>query len=267
MRRAQAIEIQDLAWCPPSLRDAVTDLLRSATCWSGCYAPVLPRLRRALERSGAHRVVDLCSGGGGPWLARGHHLGDAVTVCLTDRYPNRQALDRAVRHGAGRLMFHPRPVDARHVPEMLDGFRTLYSSFHHFEPHDARAILADAVRTRQGLAVFEATSRSPQAILLMLLAPVFALLATPFVRPFRWSRLAWTYALPLVPFVALCDGLVSCLRTYSPSELAELADAVDDGDYAWESGAVPSGWFGLSITYLIGVPGVARNASPPASPR
>src|SRR2546425_11759383 len=83
----------------------------------------------------------------------------------------------------------------------------------------ARAILADAVHNRQGIGVFEATQRRALALLLMLLAPLMMLVVTPFIRPFRWSRLLWTYLIPLVPLVTLFDGLVSCLRTYSVQEL------------------------------------------------
>ena len=33
--------------------------------------------------------------------------------------------------------------------------------------------------------------------------------ATPFVRPFRWSRLLFTYVIPLIPLLVLFDGTVS----------------------------------------------------------
>ena len=46
---------------------------------------------------------------------------------------------------------------------------------------------------------------------------------TPLIRPLRWSRLLWTYLIPLVPVITLFEGLVSCLRTYSVQELHDLA--------------------------------------------
>src|SRR5439155_21664731 len=121
-------------------------------------------------------------------------------------------------------------VDATSGPPALSGFRTLFSSFHHFRPEEARRILADAVRQRQGIGVFEATQRSAPAMLAMLLTPLFVLLATPFIRPFRLSRLFWTYLLPVVPIVALFDGVVSCLRTYTPTELRALVAEVPGGE-------------------------------------
>src|SRR2546428_135033 len=82
-------------------------------------------------------------------------------------------------------------------------------------------LLADAVYQRQGIGVFEAGQRSLLAIMLTLLAPLVLLVVTPLIRPFRWSRLLWTYLIPLVPMVTLFDGLVSCLRIYSVQELKD----------------------------------------------
>ena len=138
-------------------------------------------------------------------------------------------------------------------------FGTLFSSFHHFRPEQARAILADAVEKKQGIAVFEGTRRSPLALVLMLLVPLIVLISTPFIRPFRWSRLIWTYLIPIVPLLSLFDGLVSCLRTYTCDELRELVTGLDE--YDWEIGEEPARHGPIPVTYLIGLPAGANRAS------
>ena len=50
------------------------------------------------------------------------------------------------------------------------------------------------------------------------------------------ARLVWSYLVPLVPLTVLIDGMVSCLRTYSPPELRALIAGFDI--YTWESGKV-----------------------------
>src|SRR5574341_447418 len=231
MRRLHLLEIHDQAWCPASLRDAVTDNLQFYLNLGNSYGPIAPRLRAAVARAGATRIVDLCSGGGGPWrrLCRAF---DGVGILLTDKFPNRAALGRTRTATGSRVDFYPESVDATRVPGTLAGFRTLFTSFHHFAPDQARTILQDAVRRRQGIGVFEVTARRPGAILALLLAPLLVLLSAPFIRPFRWSRLAWTYSLVL-PVVAVCDGIVSCLRTYAPAELRELVAGLTQDGYAW----------------------------------
>ena len=49
------------------------------------------------------------------------------------------------------------------------------------------------------------------------------LLLTPFVRPFKWSRILLTYVVPLVPLIVVFDGTMSFLRLYLEHELREPA--------------------------------------------
>jgi len=257
MKRLHLIEIEDQDWCPRTVRDAATDYLQFALATAKPYGAVIPILANALQRTGTRHVLDLCSGGAGPWpwLHPGlAEKGVNVSVCLTDKYPNMEAFGRLSRLTGQAISYHPQPVDATRVPSGLPGFRTMFTAFHHFRPEQACAVLADAVRKRQGIAVFEVTQRRPLALLLTLPAPLAVLVVTPFLRPFRWSRLFWTYLIPLVPLVTLFDGLVSCLRTYSVQELRDLTARLDTNDYHWDIGTVKCNMSPIAVTYLIGVP-------------
>jgi len=256
MGRLHLLEIHDQPWCPRSLRDALTDFLQFTINLGGTYDVVVPILRDAIARAGATQVVDLCSGAGGPWRRWAHKprgmapgfgmaAGFAMPVVLTDKYPNSLAQ-------SGSLPFHPVPVDATAVPSDLKGFRTLFTSFHHFRPAEARAILADAVRQGQGIGVFEISRRAPREIAVIALTWLAVLGLVPFIRPMRWSRLAWTYLPPVLPLVGLFDGVVSCLRTYAPRELRDLLRGLDT--YDWQIGETRSRWSPLMVTYLVGVP-------------
>jgi hypothetical protein len=55
----------------------------------------------------------------------------------------------------------------------------------------------------------------------------------------------------------LWDGIVSCLRVYSPDELAEQIAALDPRHrdaYAWEVGRIRLGAAPAHATYLVGRP-------------
>lgn len=259
MSRLHLIEIHEQNWCPRVIRDAATGYLQFVVHVANPYLPVVDRLRNALKRTGAERIVDLCSGAGGPWLKLLPLLrrddGSLLPVLLTDRHPNFEAVERMPARSGGLIEYEKRPIDASRMPSEFDGFRTLFSSFHHFRPEHARRLLGDTVRRRQGIGVFEMTHRSFLAIVLMGLAPFFVLLFTPFIRPFRWSRLLCTYLIPILPLVALFDGLVSCLRTYSTAELKGLTEAFAGDGYVWEIGEDSSGPGPVPVTYLIGYPG------------
>ena len=255
MKRLHLIEIHDQDWCPRTIRDGETDYLQFVIATTKPYAAMVPILAAALQRTGTRQVLDLCSGAAGPWFWLQPVLaerGVRVPVCLTDKYPNVDQQSNSLMHRL--ISYHPHSVDATRVPEELAGFRTIFSAFHHFRPEKACAVLADAIHKRQGIAVFEGTQRSVLALLMMLLVPLMVLLMTPFIRPFRWPRLLWTYLIPAIPLIALFDGLVSCLRTYNVEELRDLTAGLATNDYHWDIGTVKSTAGPIPITYLIGVP-------------
>jgi hypothetical protein len=250
--RLQLFEFLDLSWCPQAVRHGATDYLEAITSRTDIYGPVQGEIFRAISACGARRVIDLCSGGGGPWLSRSWRRALAdnapLTVVLTDKFPSREM---SARLGADpHLACIDFPVDAASVPRSLQGFRTIFSSFHHFPDHLARAVLEDAVRAGEGFAMTEVTSRTIRGCATMFLMPLFALILTPRMRPFRWSRLLLTYLIPVIPFVVFWDGLVSCFRTRTPQELLRLTTSFPN--YAWTAGYAPGRW--LAPVYLIGKP-------------
>jgi len=263
MRRVHFIELHEQPWFPSSIRDEITDALQFGLILLNAYAPILPLLQRALASSRSLSVVDMCSGGGGPWLDLSSKLQSRLLqggapclhishIWLTDKYPNRRALENAGAASENRITYYPHPVDAMKVPSELKGFRTMFSSFHHFSPEEARAMLQNAADAGEGVGIFEITRRGPSTIGLMFAWAAMLFVCTPWIRPFRWSRLLWTYLIPIIPLVLLFDGVVSCLRTYRPPELREIVDKLTAGEYQWEIGEHSSG--SVPITYLIGYP-------------
>jgi hypothetical protein len=268
MRHMDLIEIHDHPRFPALLRDLFTDALEGLWNFGNSYSPVLPRLRRAIAiagsvhtAAGSTQVVDLCSGGGGPWPRINRDLAAAeqppLRVCLTDKYPNREAFQRVLANSSGCITFEPRSIDATSVPPGLSGFRTIFSSFHHFNPVEARNVLRDAIASHQGIAVFELARPALKTMLVICFIPVLVLLHTPSIRPFRWSRLLFNYVIPVIPLALWIDGLISCLRAYSHDELAEMIHSIQADAYRWELGEERSGL--LAVTYLIGYP-VATDA-------
>ncbi|MEM1144717.1 MAG: class I SAM-dependent methyltransferase, partial [Pseudomonadota bacterium] len=219
------------------------------------YDGIAPLLSSSISQSGAGRVVDLCSGGGGAWSRLYEEcLPSGLNVTLTDLYPNQAAFERTAGASAGRIRGKVEPVDATRVDEALPGFRTLFSSFHHFRPENARAVLLDAVESGSPIAVFESTQRHVLLLLYMLLVPVIVLLVTPFIRPFRLSRLVFTYLLPIIPLMVAFDGFVSCLRTYSVGELESMVASLPSNDFDWQIGLSRIGSLPVGVTYLVGSP-------------
>ena len=100
-------------------------------------------------------------------------------------------------------------------------------------------------------------------LLLVLLIPMADLAAGAIRSPFPVERLLWTYLLPVIPLVLLVDGILSCLRVYSPAELSELTrhvrpraqEGAESGQgFEWNIGVENSGPFWVPVTYLTGYP-------------
>lgn len=262
LKRRRLIELHDSPICPGSLRAAFQEFLAFFAHATGVFDPAAPVLSSVLRRTGARTIVDLCSGAGGPWPALAGKLAvpGHVRVLLTDMRPPRPAGTRAGCRGAAEsaapdCSYRHEPVDALALPADINGAFTLFSSFHHFDKDAAARLLDGAVRKGAGICVFEATSRNPAtALLLLFLAPFAVLAMTPWVKPFRWSRLFWTYCVPAVPLMMGFDGMVSCLRTYTPEEMLGISSGLGGGTYTWEAGRIPARGLPASITYLAGLP-------------
>jgi len=253
--RLHLLELEDQSWFPRIVRDLATDYLQFIQTHFRLDRAMAPMLRRALTEGGARQIVDLCSGGSGPLLLLVRDLaadGTPVRATLTDLYPNLPAFEEIADASGGLIEFVSTRVDARAVPATLPGLRTIFNAFHHFTPGDARAVLHAAAADRQPIAVFELSERTVKTLISIVLTPIFVWIATPFMRPFRWSRLLLTYPLPAVPFTCLWDGVVSQLRAYTTDELLALGSGAPG--MRWEAGRIPIVKGQGHVTYLIGIP-------------
>jgi hypothetical protein len=84
------------------------------------------------------------------------------------------AFERIQQATHGAITYWSDAVDAKRVP-ILAGFRTIFSSFHHFSRREAVAVLQSAVDNRQGIGIFEVARRHPATIALTVLISSVAL--------------------------------------------------------------------------------------------
>ncbi len=236
------------------LRRSMMDYLRFLFYHLNMYAPVTPLLARNMKESDNGSLLDLCSGGGGP-LGRLCHAQELshIRILLSDKFPNIAAYKELQKISGDRINYVPYPVDAMQVPAELKGFRSMFSGFHHFDEASAKKVLKNAVDARSGIAIFDGGDKNILILLaIVIFHPILFILFTPFIRPFRLSRIFFTYLIPLIPLCTMWDGMVSIMRLYTPAEM--LALARDAGpEYNWQAGKLRNHW-GMRIAYLIGTP-------------
>jgi len=256
MSRWHLAELEDQPWFPANIRNCMTDLLNYLITLFRIYDPIVPVLYKAMRLSSSQQILDLCSGGGGA-VCRVQNLlkkkyNFRVSLMLSDLYPNKHACMRLQELKDSKISYLSQAIDATQVPKSLTGFRTLFTCFHHFDPKSAHKILSDAVKHDQGIAIFELSERSLRGAIGPLAAVLLAFLATPFVRPFSWQRLFFTYIMPVIPLAFLFDGIISQLRSYTHEEMLELAKKINNKNFTWEAGFARHKLLPFRLNYLIG---------------
>ncbi len=256
MKRLNMFELMDQSWWPVRFKRMETEYLSAANRILGLYRPAISKLGHAMRQIGCRNIVDLCSGSGThmePVLNQiENEQNAACRITLTDIAPHPSTYQNLTKNNAG-FDHVSTPVDARDVPENLQGFRTLFAGFHHFSPDQAKNILKNAFNKGTGIAIFEHTRRSPLDILSMLFTPVIVMALTPFIRPFDLSRFFWTYIVPVIPLAILWDGLVSAFRSYTETELHDMTASLQSPDYQWDFETFRVGGV-VNTTLLIGYP-------------
>lgn len=216
-------------------------------------ADVINEVFSAIEGNDRWKVIDFCSGSGGPTPSIEKHLQiqrakagrSPVAFYLSDISPN---IDAYVMHASrsANLSFIPDPVDATNPPFAAissntpgdkeaarelgyehDGCKVmrLFSlAFHHFDDEGAKRVIKSTMNTSDAVVIFELQERRIGSLMLMLLEPFLVYIMAIFWFAGDWFYLALTYLVPVMPIVHSFDGLISCLRTRTFEEFVELLD-------------------------------------------
>jgi len=255
LKRFHLFEFEDYSWFPELIRDGGTDFLGFMLKELHYYKPAIPLLKNALRLSKSKHIVDMCSGSGKPI----HYIFETakleLTYTLTDKFPNIDAFKSLKKSSLGSIDFIPESYDILDKPKPIKGLKTLFTAAHHFNPDDIQTILKDAIDQNQPITIFDGGDKHIGTMLaILILHPLFFILFTPFIQPFKVSRLFLTYLIPLIPLYAIWDGMISILRLHTPQELFNLAQRTDTNqEFEWTYGKKRNG-IGFSMTYLIGIP-------------
>jgi hypothetical protein len=210
-------------------------------------------LAALVRESGAPSILELAAGSAMPSVELSnelHRRGQAIPYCVSDKYPDLEAFQHASNSAMGRIQFIDRPIDVLDVPQNLRGLRLMVTSFHHFRPEQAARLLRDAYEQRIPIAIFELTDRRFLKTLSMFpLGFLTMLIHLPAaIKIHSWRALLWLFP---AAFAFGWDGFMSCLRTYTVSELDSMTRTLGEG-YRWRMGIIPTPLPGVRITYLTG---------------
>ncbi len=251
-------EFEDLSWFPSVIRESMTDFLRFFLSITNFYEPITPLIVEGLFKTHENSLLDLCSGAGGAIVKVQTNLlqfGIKLNkIILSDKFPNIKAYQYLKEEKQSIINFIPYSVDATDVPANIKGLRVIFSAFHHFNKEQGKMVLKNAVSTGHGVAIFDGASKNLATIFaIIILVPPAIFLLTPFFTPFKFSRLVFTYLIPIIPICIIWDGIVSITRLYKPKELLQMSSEIEAKNYHWKAGKRKNR-IGMSVTYLLGYP-------------
>ena len=257
MKRFHLFEFEDYTWFPNVIRDGGTDFLGFMLKNMRFYKPAIEILEDLARQTKHNHIVDLCSGNGGPISLVENHIDKdlGMKFTLTDKFPNISAYKKLETDTNGTISYRLKSLDILTDTIETKGIRTLFTAIHHFKPEDVKSILSKTVKDQMPIAIFDGGDKHFWSILaIMITHPILFFFCTPFIKPFKWSRLIFTYIIPLIPLYAIWDGVVSVLRLHTPQELDKLVKEADDKQqFDWSSGKAKNK-LGFSVAYLVGLP-------------
>ena len=240
MKRIHLFEFEDFSWFPSWLRKCMTRYIMVIHQLLESDQSLAKIISNILKHNKENRIIDLCSGSGGPMLSVHQKLTHEynfkdLKLTLSDLYPDPETVKIITEGHKGEIEYKKESINAANVEGK--GLRTMICSMHHMPPKIAFDILKDAHDKKVPICIFEISDNSfPIFLWWVSMIPAFlmTLLLTPRVKPLTWYQLFFTYIIPIIPLFIAWDGAVSNARTYTKEDLKELTTKLQSDDYNWD---------------------------------
>jgi hypothetical protein len=228
-------EFNDLPWIPGVFRETLLDLMefcnrgfRSFNQWAAGQALDYARRQRC------RTIVEL-GAGSGPMTQLLAGRAEKENICLVpcDLFPDLPGYRAMQQQHPGTVRPVFEPVDFSQPHDFgPSAAAVLVGTFHHIPQGLRSETLRALTQSARHVMVFEPLRNTLLSILLVFTA-IFPALLLPFYRfgsAGTLRRILWCWLIPVIPFMFLWDGVVSCLREWSPRRWKEeLARVVGPG--------------------------------------
>jgi hypothetical protein len=219
-------------------------------CWVGLYNRVVPVLQQLLQQNTIDHITDCCSGSGLPAMEMHRQLLPSIKnlqTKLTDLYP------APPNHLPAGIQYSTKPVDILALQSFPLTCYTMYNAFHHFSTIQQQTIVQHFASQRCPFFIAEVLTPGPLSLWNVLLAgSIGQLLTAPFIRPFSWRRLLFTYLIPVNIITVLYDGIISVFKSKTAAQYRTVLNGMDTNTYKIKVGVL-NRWTG-KLVYITGTP-------------
>lgn len=257
MKRIHLFEFEDLKWLPNWIRICMTRLIMVMHKKFNTSEDMAKLLAKLIKQTNTTKIIDLCSGSGGPMLdtisqLKNSHKIENIELVLTDLYPNLEDAKR-INKLNNHIHYRTQPLDATNIGNDIKGILTMVGSFHHMKPNLAKSILREAQRKEQPICIMEINKKFTVLLwwLLIPLSAILCLFITPLVKPLTIKQIIFTYLIPIIPICFAWDAVITSGRIYRMNDLDILLKGLGNENYTWEKGIIKGE---SEKIYLIGCP-------------
>lgn len=201
-------ELEDYNWFPPLLRNFQTDYIGFVVAKFNIYQAFIEYLKtQAYPKSIAY---DLCAGSGEPACSIFSKSAVFTKLFLSDKYPNTKFITRE------NVIYIDESVDVLTMKFEKGITYTMFNAFHHFSDLDKHSIVQKCDQANANLFIVEILEPNVLMLLKVMTLTTFGvILFNPFVKPFSWKRLFFTYIIPINIVTISIDGIISVFKSKS----------------------------------------------------
>lgn len=199
-------ELEDYSWFPAVLRKFQTDYIGFVVSKFNIYEGFIEHLNKQKVKTNIQ--YDLCSGSGEPASTIFKKSSCFDELILTDKYPS-----------------YPNIKNIDVLEAKFDDHHTytMFNAFHHFDDQE-KIKIAEKIKDANAQAYFvEILEPSFFFIIKVLFATTIGtILLSPFIKPFSFKRLFFTYIIPINIINISYDGIISVLKSRSLNQYQKL---------------------------------------------
>jgi hypothetical protein len=201
-------ELEDFDWFPSIFRKYQMELIGILVSQFGFYHHVAKMIKTDLMKSNKVHITDLCSGSGLPAIYVHQKLAlSNLKTTLTDKFP------QGISDFEG-VEYLTTSVDVNHLEPEANTYYTMFNAFHHLESYQRKQLIQKVLDKNSHLMIVEIVQPTILNFILVTLASTVGVwLLCPFIKPFDWKRLFFTYLIPINVLTVLIDGYISILKS------------------------------------------------------
>jgi len=208
-------ELEDYNWFPPTLRNFQTEYIGYLVSRFHVHEVFIRHLNSL--RLPMQTMHDLCSGSGEPAISIFHGCDCFDRLILSDKFPHPRAISDS------RITYSSRSLDVRDMTFEAECTYTMFNAFHHFSDKEKYEIVNKI--SSCGSSAFFVEILQPRwdyVFKVLFASTVGVVLFSPFVQPFSFLRLFFTYVIPINVLLIAYDGILSVIKSRSVNQYNKL---------------------------------------------